>query len=238
MLRISSSQIKRNFKDAVIWHNFVRHREFEMIFDTINDSHTFEKCLELGCGDGVQSIHLSKKFQNLICTDIDMNRIRKNFQIKDISNISHVICDAENLACFPDNYFDFIFSSNMLEHVRNPEKCLAECKRVLKINGLMIFTLPNQIWKFFSFFLTFLRGSYPRIHGISKSHIEEFFYFSPGTWIRFFKKNNCRIQMMKLPVFYCGQRNKFLPLIIFGNKIGLSASNCFILRVNDITAIN
>ncbi len=87
----------------------------------------------LGCGDGVQSIHLSKKFQNLICTDIDMNKIRKNFRIKDISNISFLICDAENLACFPDNYFDIIFSSNMLEHIRNPEKCLAECKRVLNL---------------------------------------------------------------------------------------------------------
>ncbi len=46
--------------------------------------------------------------------------------------------DAMNLA-FPDEWFDLVLSSNVLEHVADPGRYLSECHRVLKRRGLAYF---------------------------------------------------------------------------------------------------
>ena len=48
---------------------------------------------------------------------------------------------------FPDASFDFVYSTNVLEHVKNPSKVLSESIRVLKPGGYLQFVIPN----YFSF---------------------------------------------------------------------------------------
>jgi SAM-dependent methyltransferase len=50
----------------------------------------------------------------------------------------------ENLECltFPDNTFDLLINSDVLEHVSDLDKALSEVKRVLKPGGFHVFTLP------------------------------------------------------------------------------------------------
>jgi SAM-dependent methyltransferase len=48
----------------------------------------------------------------------------------------------ETLA-FPDHSFDLVYSSNVLEHVTDPEKVLAEALRILCPGGYLFFTFPN-----------------------------------------------------------------------------------------------
>ncbi|MFX0195933.1 MAG: class I SAM-dependent methyltransferase [Candidatus Hodarchaeota archaeon] len=43
---------------------------------------------------------------------------------------------------FPSNHFDFILSSDVLEHVPEPQRALSEIQRVLKPGGKFIFTVP------------------------------------------------------------------------------------------------
>jgi SAM-dependent methyltransferase len=43
---------------------------------------------------------------------------------------------------FPDNKFDIVINSDVLEHVGNLEKALSEVKRVLKPGGFHVFTIP------------------------------------------------------------------------------------------------
>ncbi len=43
---------------------------------------------------------------------------------------------------FPDNVFDILINSDVLEHVSNLNNSLAEIKRVLKPGGFHVFTLP------------------------------------------------------------------------------------------------
>jgi SAM-dependent methyltransferase len=43
---------------------------------------------------------------------------------------------------FPSEHFDFILSSDVLEHVPEPQKALSEIYRVLKPGGKFIFTVP------------------------------------------------------------------------------------------------
>ncbi|MBZ6076255.1 class I SAM-dependent methyltransferase [Microvirga puerhi] len=44
---------------------------------------------------------------------------------------------------FPDEHFDFVYSSNVLEHVQSPQKVISESLRVLKPGGLLLFVVPN-----------------------------------------------------------------------------------------------
>ena len=50
---------------------------------------------------------------------------------------------AESLP-FPDNSFDFINMSEVLEHIDSPEKGLAEAFRVLRPGGSMYLSAPNR----------------------------------------------------------------------------------------------
>jgi ubiquinone/menaquinone biosynthesis C-methylase UbiE len=51
-------------------------------------------------------------------------------------------CPGEALS-FPDESFDLVYSSNVLEHVQDPARVLAESVRVLKPGGYLFFTYPN-----------------------------------------------------------------------------------------------
>ena len=44
---------------------------------------------------------------------------------------------------FPDDHFDFVFSSTALEHTEDPERVLDESLRVLKPGGCLHFVFPN-----------------------------------------------------------------------------------------------
>jgi SAM-dependent methyltransferase len=49
---------------------------------------------------------------------------------------------------FPDEYFDFIFSNQVLEHVRDLEQVLEEIQRVLKPGGTALHLFPSEdVWR-------------------------------------------------------------------------------------------
>lgn len=89
--------------------------------------------LDLGCGEA-SSVDLFKSIApsaNWHGVDIETSpevskRTREHHAIK--------IFDGVNLP-YPDNYFDFIYCNQVLEHVRHPDKLMAEVCRVLKPGG-------------------------------------------------------------------------------------------------------
>ncbi len=54
------------------------------------------------------------------------------------------IADATDLSEIATARYDFLLSSNCLEHVANPIKALTEWKRVIKDDGALILVLPNK----------------------------------------------------------------------------------------------
>ena len=54
------------------------------------------------------------------------------------------ISDGTDLSHIADNKYDFLLSSNCLEHIANPLKALLEWKRVLSNGSALILVLPNQ----------------------------------------------------------------------------------------------
>lgn len=97
--------------------------------------------LEVGCGGG----HVLQLFPQSQLTGLDVSgcmleKARKNLQGYQVKLLKGEI---HNLG-LPDNTFDKIVCTEVLEHVESPEKILHEIARVLKPDGTAVITLPND----------------------------------------------------------------------------------------------
>lgn len=96
--------------------------------------------LEIGAGAGWQAQWLSNKGYKVTAVDIPKSRYLqcKVFPI--------ILYDGINLP-FLDDSFDIIFSSNVLEHIPDPDKLDQELKRILHPNGTAIHIVPTSTWR-------------------------------------------------------------------------------------------
>jgi SAM-dependent methyltransferase len=58
------------------------------------------------------------------------------------------VADATNLSAIKSGSYDFLLSSNCLEHVANPLKAMDEWTRVVKRKGALLLVLPNKATNF------------------------------------------------------------------------------------------
>lgn len=219
------------------WLRFVRTKEAEIALEIANRRFGF--ALELGAGNGGQSEILSTACDKLICTDVDPDSHKwmsgSSFLDRQKHNVEYRVVDAQDLSEFDDGTFDLIFSSNMLEHVPDVMTCLAECRRVLKKDGVMLHSMPGRAWKVFHHLLMFVRlfprvWRLPRIHGVSKSHFRELYEFGPNVWADKFSAADLYVEDIIGMPFYVGHGNRFVPLTKLGNKLGLSATFLFVVK--------
>ena len=96
--------------------------------------------LDLGCGSGDFSVEFSNRNINVTCADIDSAYINKTYNLK---------CDSFDFENdkypYPDNYFDYIFTKSVIEHIHDPDNFFKECKRILKPGGGLLIMAPD--WK-------------------------------------------------------------------------------------------
>ncbi len=100
-----------------------------------------KKILEIGCGEGVNASHLSK-YNDIIGIDMSEENIvvaRRKFP-----GVDYRVMNTENLG-FANNYFDQIYALDVLEHVDNLDRVIAEAWRVLRPGGEFIVNIPY--WK-------------------------------------------------------------------------------------------
>ena len=228
----TAEEIDTHKSDRNGWHNFVRCREAEIAFSLFPER-TFHLALELGAGDGGQSITISKYCYRLICTEKDEKShawLGQSILERQIANVEYALCDAQDLSRFHDDSFDLIFSSNILEHIPDVDRCLRECRRVLKTNGLMLHTMPSRWWKIFNAGLNLVKLKRPAIHGVSKSQYQEFIAFGSTVWRKRIESRGLEVtEIIGLP-FYVGHGNTFISIIKVGNALHLSASNLYVIR--------
>jgi len=76
--------------------------------------------------------------------------VREGLHFRYVGNrIGHqYIADATELSAIASGQYDFVLSSNCLEHVANPLRALFEWRRVLRPGGTLILVLPNQASNF------------------------------------------------------------------------------------------
>lgn len=106
--------------------------------------HAAGTVLEIGTGIStiLEDLPTFKRFGIDISPD-SINKVTQIFTNKGI-NADVRVADATQLP-FPENYFDVIVSSHVLEHIENDTQCIKECARVLKPGGELILWVPGRI---------------------------------------------------------------------------------------------
>ncbi len=101
--------------------------------------------LDAGCGCGFFSIYAKKLGYNPIGIDISKQSIAASKKLTEINNetIRFIVGDVRKMP-FPDNKFDIVLSSGVIEHFSDTEKAIKEHSRVLKSKGLFIGNVPYR----------------------------------------------------------------------------------------------
>ncbi len=101
--------------------------------------------LDVACGAGTGSKYLvSKGAREVIGVDIAEDSIKQAKIWNEGGNgVEFVLSDAESLP-FPSHSFDVVVSFETIEHLKELERFLFECRRVIKKGGIFICSTPNK----------------------------------------------------------------------------------------------
>jgi len=101
--------------------------------------------LDVACGTGYGVGYMVEKGAGeVVGVDISMLAVDYAQERLGRNNKASLICaDAIRLP-FVNSAFDIVVSFETIEHIRQYRKFLAECRRVLKENGLLICSTPNR----------------------------------------------------------------------------------------------
>lgn len=134
----------------------MRGPEYELIEGVIPDDHARRteiedllqrwetpdpKVLDLGCGDGRGRAVILGNFPDAAYLGVDVERSPEVDSRQASGDWFHSY-DGENLP-FADGSFDLVYSRQVFEHVRHPDKVAAEIFRVLRPGGTFIGSLSG-----------------------------------------------------------------------------------------------
>jgi SAM-dependent methyltransferase len=104
------------------------------------------RALDFGCGVGRLSQALAATFAQVHGVDIATNMIDAARRFDPAGAITYHLNEAPDLSLFPDDHFEFVYSSITLQHMAPAlMRCyLREFVRVLAPSGLMMFQVPES----------------------------------------------------------------------------------------------
>lgn len=115
-------------------------------FDRFVTSWTGLRVLDLGCGGGLTAEVLAARGAQVIGVDRSLPSLRTARQHAGMAmGIGYAGGDAGALA-LADHCVDVVVCVDVLEHVPSVPRVLAECARVLKPGGWLLFDTINRTW--------------------------------------------------------------------------------------------
>lgn len=146
---------KENFYNSIaddfdsIMNMYDTNRRIEVIFDDFlgNENLKDKLLLDAGCGTGLFTKRAIERESKVTSVDI----ARKLVEITKKKNPTTNAIEASVLELpFEDNTFDYVISSDVIEHTSNPYNATRELIRVLKPEGKICITVPNRTFWYFS----------------------------------------------------------------------------------------
>lgn len=181
---------EKAYNSDICVQKYFQRRKTSTIKKLINAS-SGDVILDIGCGSGVQLRSLTTNSPKLLIgTDINEKALLYA-KTKNIQNAEFVRCTAQYLP-FKTNAIDKIICAELIEHLQNPNDMVIESKRVLKNDGLIVITTPNEnsIWGIYEF----LWDKFGRGRNYGETHLRFFSIKDLNKYFESFtKKSSCTI---------------------------------------------
>jgi SAM-dependent methyltransferase len=100
-----------------------------------------DRVIDVGCAWGYLSAHLSQKARDVFGIDFNRDAISRAKIIYPNGNFQ--VASVEDLP-FMQNTFDAVVMLDVLEHVQNDTRAIDEVYRILKDDGTLILSVPND----------------------------------------------------------------------------------------------
>jgi ubiquinone/menaquinone biosynthesis C-methylase UbiE len=101
------------------------------------------RALDFGGGNGVLLRELSKRYDEVVCVDLNADIAREVVRLYKLPNVQVVSEDLFGLG-LPDGHFDMIAAASVLEHILELDRLAAEMKRLLAPGGELLVAAPSE----------------------------------------------------------------------------------------------
>jgi 2-polyprenyl-3-methyl-5-hydroxy-6-metoxy-1,4-benzoquinol methylase len=102
-----------------------------------------KRILDAGCGLGMYVRAFHRFSEQVYGVDIDPEKVAEASQ-----ELPHIHAASAEALPFPDRFFDVVLSNEVLEHLGDDRKGVAEACRVLRPGGRLVIFAPNRLWLF------------------------------------------------------------------------------------------
>lgn len=102
------------------------------------------RILDIGCGLGFGTRSLFESASAVIGIDYSKDAIEFAKRHYEEPQCKFMVSNAEKIEL--TTKFDMIVAFEIIEHVKSPKVFVKECKRLIKENGIMVLSTPNEKW--------------------------------------------------------------------------------------------
>lgn len=132
-----------------VYHTQRSKHKFQKYLTDALENKKNARVLDIGCYIGTELFMLPKTNSNIKYWGIDVSEgaidyAKKLAKNRGEKNITFQAIDANKPFPFPKNYFDVVYALELIEHLHEPGKFLAEVHKILKPNGTLILSSPNK----------------------------------------------------------------------------------------------
>jgi len=195
-------EIKENFEEYK-FHNSP-HSAHVKIPNLIKPG---KKVLDVGCASGYTAEILVKKRCQVFGVEIDKKAVRE--AKKHCKRVINADVERIDKLPFPNNYFDVIIYSDILEHLRRPDLVLSNFKKYLADDGLLIVSIPNIARIELRIDLVLGKFDYQESGILKKDHLR---FFTLSTAKKMLQEAGYKI--VKIDYTGLGSRIKIFPTLI------------------------
>ena len=138
-------ELALTYEHPEAYKRFFYRARFRAVLGAL-DPQAGEEILEVGCGSGAYTRELVERGARVTATEVapgPLAQARRNLGPL-AAETELRIEDAQRLS-LPDGRFDKVLLSEVIEHVPEPDRAIAEAARVLRPGGLLVVSTPSRL---------------------------------------------------------------------------------------------